>query len=197
MTPRRFNLIDAMILVFALSMAFAWTRAVVPKVVFSEGPGAAVFRLVRVSAPGAVPFLVLGSLALIAVRLRNPRPVLRELAAEPGFIACLIPAIVVALHIALACVGSNLAHLNGWRGGLLNGLDYYAYVLYYLPETGLAVAGSWLALGAVGCWRAASNWLERACRVMGFSWMVLFAVVRIAEYCRYPINLGGREPALQ
>jgi hypothetical protein len=64
---------------------------------------------------------------LIAIRLRKPRPVLRELAAEPGFLARLVPAIVVPLHVALARVGSNLARLKGWRGGLFNGLDYYAY----------------------------------------------------------------------
>jgi hypothetical protein len=92
--------------------------------------------------------------------------------------------IVVSLHVALACVGSNLARLKGRRRGLFNGLDYYAYLLYYLPETGLAVAGSWLALRAVGCWRPATTWLERASRVMGFVWIVLFGVVRVAKYCR-------------
>ena len=98
----------------------------------------------------AGPILGIASLALLALRLRAPRPGRPVLLAQPGFWGCAAPLLV------MACYPAILAYL-GIR-----------------PDIGMdsgAVAIAWLSLGIARRWRPEPSWIDRAGRVIGLLWL--------------------------
>ncbi len=92
--------------------------------------------------------------ALLVARLRQPRPSLRRLACQPGFVASL------ALCVA-AVVGIDLEFFN-----LITIPPLIASIL-----PGLAVLCSWLALLTMGRWHSESGWIDRTGRLLGAFWL--------------------------
>lgn len=111
----------------------------------------------------ALPHLVAWTFALVAIRLRAPRPGFRRLARQPGFVAC-----GAAAPAALLCAGSGL-------GFLVSGSRFRvgpASFIGYTPELCFSVVGAWLALAASGRWKAEPSWIDRTGRAIGVLWIV-------------------------
>jgi hypothetical protein len=101
-------------------------------------------------------FLVPLTPALLVARLRWPRPPLRNLAFQPGFVAS------VALCLTAIIIGDTdltffeLAELPPLIGMLL---------------PGSAVLVSWLILIAARRWHTEASWIDRSGRLVGAFWL--------------------------
>jgi hypothetical protein len=209
-SPRRFTLLDAVILVGATAVAIAWSRTFVARL---NGPprfsdpdlwGYAVEVLAA-----SLPFSLLWTGALAALRLRNPRPLRRHLARQPGTAACAAviaaSAIVVLVFLILLLLDSiglvdrmevatlplfmvEFAGSPHWST-VVSTPDRMQEIPYGLlvlaaPELGLSVAITWLTQIANRRWRPERSWIDRAGRVLGLYWMcvgTIFGIVWFAH----------------
>src|SRR5947209_11055 len=110
--PTRFDrkptLLDAMIVVAATAVGLACFRPVPP--LFYSGPH--VWAL-SVLVADVTALLAPWTVALLVIRLLPPRPRLRRLARQPGFVAC-----AVSVMDLIANVDFVLARLAAWRSHL-------------------------------------------------------------------------------
>ena len=197
-TPRRFLLSDAIVLVAATAVGL-----------FVFRPYYGVTSLDRTPPEPTAPFagwiacvwnwLVLASpivmawtLAILGVRLRRPRPRMRRLLRQPGFVAGLMAAAVLTLRLcgfASMCVrlvGQPTLWIWSVRrtggGGAFRGLPpgnlYFEadHFLATMALVGVSVAGSWLFLLASGVWKPERGWIDRAGRVLGWFWIATLPV---------------------
>ncbi len=181
---RPFHLADAMILTAALGIVLAWDRGHILAPFhrfFATGAGAggivwAWLGLVARLIEAGVPFLATGSLAMFIIRLRKPRPGLRGLLRQPGWVACAIGSLGFGA-IALAAFGSLLASRptleSAWSdtGRLLRPSD----LSVVSALIGLAVLMAWTYLIAARRWQPEPGWIDRWSRVLGFSWIAMVA----------------------
>jgi hypothetical protein len=163
---RRFTLLDGMILTAALAVCFA-SRSYAPSEVvarFRTIPAGYLaswdgwLMILRGKSPEAVafsgtvftcllPYLAFGTVASLAVRLRNPRPPRDQLVRQPGLIAC-------------------AAAVTGWA--LASWLPDH---VFSLSAVGLTVGAAWLVLALSRRWRAEPSWVDRFGRAMGVLWI--------------------------
>lgn len=118
----------------------------------------------------APPLVAFWSLALVIIRLRKPRPSLRRLARQPGFIAC-VAAVLGILLGALIAVPF-----------LLDGLGYDDWGLLAAFPIGHAVAASWLTLVLNRRWRPVPDLFDRAGRVFGVFWIFTLPFILLTEF---------------
>jgi hypothetical protein len=169
---RRFNLVDGLILVAAAALTFRALRTELPGFGVSPlGWRGVLDHTVIVSSAGAL----FGTLALLILRLRRPRPPLRRLTLQPGFTAGL------AIMVHAAFVGLSFIKLARIELRGAAGLEWVTYE-FLLELTlsygnGSAVAAVWLVAALGGRWRAERSWLDRSGRVLGVFWIVSTLVV--------------------
>ena len=118
-------------------------------------------------------FVVPMMAALVVIRLRQPRPSLRRLGRQPGFVACL------AMLSSLVPGGLWVATFYHLPGQTFNVI--WTIITYY---TDSAVLGSWLALSLAGRWRSEPGWIDRSGRVLGWYWIVMFAWMPAVQAAR-------------
>src|SRR4051794_8487103 len=108
---RRFTLADGMILIAAIAVAIAWTKADTVWRFDLFGPGMTRLMRFQLLIPLAMPGLAMTGLALGLMRLRNPRPLLRELALQPGAVstAVIVSCLFIQAVLALAGLAFRLA----------------------------------------------------------------------------------------
>jgi hypothetical protein len=167
---RRLTLLDAMVLLAAGAPGLALLRPSSPTISKELGwipwqdvtlPGTLwVSRLL--GGPGftmdllmdfldiVLPFLAIGTPAVLALRWLQPRPPWRALVQQPGLAAC--SAAMVGLFAAL------------W-------LWSYRIRLAPLLPGGL-VGVVWLGLAASRYWHPEPSWIDRAGRALGIGWLV-------------------------
>jgi hypothetical protein len=136
----------------------------------------------------AAPLAMAWTLAILALRLRHPRDRWTRLVRQPGLVAGLMAASVLAWRLvgfATMCarlIGRPTVNIltvrsralsGSWGGGwppdnLLFETDHY---LDTMATIGVAVASSWILLLASGRWRAEASWIDRAGRVLGWFWI--------------------------
>ncbi len=166
--PRKLTIADAMIACAAVAGWFAIVRASLPVRDFPP----------RMAGPFGLEAMFLAALgtataALLAMRLLPPRPPIHRLALRPGFAACLTAVVACALVGGPAVVYEAL-HGNWSPVGLLLGFAH-------CPA--FAVAGAWLILVLGGLWRPVpSDWLDRAGRAAGVTWILCPVAFWIAMY---------------
>jgi hypothetical protein len=163
---RPFGVADAMIFVIAIGLGLALAR---PAIVLIADAVRSDSRWRSQTLAGAVSlgrmlnivllnFLFFLLPAFLIVRLRRPRPALRSLICQPGFVACAAPVIIVLATMPLALLPlSGLAELIGIGVQVL-----------------LVVAGplAWVFLVATRRWNPEPSWIERLGRVLGVLGMI-------------------------
>jgi hypothetical protein len=168
--PRRFTLLDLMVLLAAaapglallrpsapsVSSAFGWTPWLDVTLPGTDwvtrglgGPGFTMDLLIDCTNL-VLPFLAIETVAILALRWVRPRPPWRQSVRQPGQAAC-----------AAATLGL-LALLGPWPPGIR---------LAPLLPGGLA-AGAWLGLAATRRWHPERSWIDRAGRALGIAWLV-------------------------
>jgi hypothetical protein len=164
---RCFNMIDAMVLVAATALALAFVQ--------HQGllwflPRDGIRRARKVT---DVPALISSSLipwtvALLALRLRRPRPSQHRLLVQPGFAACAI----VAITIVLLCMDYRHMYWGFYKTFWI--IDIKAFVtLNHSNSLSFGPAVLWALMGACGRWRAEPSWIDRAGRALGVLWILL------------------------
>jgi hypothetical protein len=154
-------LADAMIFVIAFGLGLALARPAIvmiadavrsdPRWRFQTLTGAvSLGRMLNIVLLNFLFFLLP---AFLIVRLRRPRPSLRSLICQPGFVACATPVVIVLATMPLVLLPlSGLAEVIGIGAQVL-----------------LVVAAplAWLFLIATRRWNAEPSWIDRLGRILG------------------------------
>ncbi len=192
-TPiRRFTIADMMILVVASAAAMVILRPYMPGHFIALGwiPSISTDRwhLLRAWAwldgPGScvvVPWMA----ALIAIRLRRPRPSRLRLAGQPGFVACV--AVLVSLAPGLAWYAAT-RHRPGFQQ-TVGFQQAWSEILHW---SSTAVVGSWIALALTRRWRPEPSWVDRMGRALGAYWVVLLVSLMAILLLEKFLNLLSR-----
>jgi hypothetical protein len=162
---RRFTVLDAMVLIAALAPALWVDRAIVPQI--WQPPGyAGKFLVLAPIATAAAPVACL-TVAALFLRVRPPRPGLRDGAGRPGTLAVVVGALACLAGLTTIGVAGLLA-----RPGpdLSDVLDFSVLLSPLMIASG--VAGSWLTLWAGGRWRSPEDWIDRTGLALGWFWIV-------------------------
>ncbi len=181
-TPRRgFRLLDAMILVAATAGGFTLMRWIshVSDQEHSWGAVSNSWAHVRenISAGGddldlilgagfftmmmAMPFAAAWTLALIPIRLAGPRPRLRRLTRQPGFLAACAWVLSAVFPGLIVCAGAAIAERTWEFSWLYKNLQYNWSDLWVTVPIcpALAVVAAWATLLVSGVWRAEASWI--------------------------------------
>jgi hypothetical protein len=144
------------------------------------------------------PYLVTGTLAALAMRLRGPRPRLLRLIRQPGTMACAVALsalFLVLCEMACSRTGGRFFQFTEHvvrppvrheHPDVFHGHPRYLSaawgIVFQGNRIGFAVAGAWLTLLASGRWRSEASWIDRLGRAMGWSWIVLTVVFWLRCY---------------
>ncbi len=194
-TPRKFLLSDAIVLVAATAVGLAMVKpyhATLPALNWGppypfDRPFAGWIKNLWFCLVLAAPFAVVWTLAILGLRLRRPRDRWSRLIRQPGLVAGLMAALVLAVRLvgfATMCVrvigqprlwiwtakyaGGGGAWVGWPPGYLLFETDHF---LDTMAMIGVAVAASWMLLLASGRWRSERSWIDRAGRALGWFWI--------------------------
>ncbi len=170
--PRKFTLLDLMVLVAATAVGTALWRAYDPESLplsTNVVVDLSVDLYYRVSRAALI--LEPWTVALLVLRLRRPRPRFHLIMGQAGtaasVAAILIPIVVNLPHlvsVALGPIGPMRA--VPWRD-----------VIYFLPRScGSGVASAWLILALSGHWRTEPSWIDRLGRALGVGWIMVMVV---------------------
>ncbi len=174
-TPRKFTLVDAMVLIAATACALAATRQLLAlyhdNVRFPEKwtPGLIWIYCSYVSAI-LKPLVISWSAAICILRLRKPRPTLRRVFRQPGMAAC--TAIVVSFSF-------EFARVVIWifiRSISIIQLSYTSMLFGILMRLqqdvgGGAVLIAWTILYLSRTARAERSWIDIAGRILGWYYL--------------------------
>jgi len=165
---RKLTLLDVMILVGATAIGLAAIRGAVPGVLHTLPTSPRVRFLVPRPALdvsliilAAWPLPAMWTLALLAMRLRSPRPAWRRLARQPGVMACCAVGMASLFNALLIAALSLKVRFIG------DLLPITAFLV------GLAVVVSWATLRLGGRWRSEPCPFDRAGRVIGTYWIAM------------------------
>jgi hypothetical protein len=185
--PRRFSILDAMVLIAAVAIGFVWTSHwrhsdAAGMIYPSETDGPLLMHRVEVAAwwvLGLSHGVAVVTIALLVLRLRGPRIPVNELAREPGTVAC-----TAVLLAAVADVCSKLNYLAYWATSDRKESPFSYIDIVLTPRSEfLAVAASWGLLAASGLWRPTPGWIDRAGVCLGLFWLVappLYLLVEVS-----------------
>jgi hypothetical protein len=178
---------DAIALVAATALAMAATRDSWVFYFAFFKPGGDAYRMpfpdlmyvVRNLVYSTSFFAATWSLAVLVLGLRQPRPIFRAVARQPGMAAVLATVIVLALQLANLAVslGLHIAWFGDWdpdTEGLIG--DWLSSGMLEEPPlipsmVGCAVAATWIVQAASGRWKSKPNWIDRLGRALGLFWM--------------------------
>jgi hypothetical protein len=169
--PRRFTLVDAMVLVAAVGASLALMRPYmlgITLLVTHRRP-----YLLALSAPAhyGPTFLVPLTVAALALRLRRPRPPIRRAFRGLGMVGCLASIPGIALANAPSPRGPMDMPGPFWLAGGF--------------EAGLCVLGAWVALVAQCRWCREPDWVGWLGRAISLGWLASGAGVFAAPFLNY------------
>jgi hypothetical protein len=174
-SARRFNLVDAMLLVAATAVALAIVVSRLQKEAHFlrlewEIPRERPLPLTAWSGVNSVyylqPCLAVWSLALLVLRLRQPRPALTRVVLQPGTIVSVATTVVVFLGLLrdVAFYGMFGEPPNSFLDHMLDGCD----------EICPAIITAWVILWMSRRLCCEKSWIDRTERVVGILWIVLY-----------------------
>ena len=156
---RRLSILDGMILVATTAVALTCLKAF--GALARLLPPSTWVRSLQMTVWVALPL----TLALIPLRLREPRPPRPQLWRQPGWLAEIAVA-VSAVHCLLQVILQ--AHLGGalaFRPAEV----LLGQTTFQLPsKSSCSVAAIWVALATSGRWGAEKSWIDRTGRLLGW-----------------------------
>jgi hypothetical protein len=172
-TPRKFTLVDAMVLVAAVGVGFVLIRGYLDYLNSRYYRLPDQFTLISLWRYGTflsrilAPLATSLSLGLWLLRMRKPRPDLRHALRQPGMIACAAAVLGTSLFLVKVLLNKCFLYLSDSGYQQLHDLW-----LFRLPLNGEIVAVSWILLWISGSWRSEPSWIDRAGRALGVYWIV-------------------------
>jgi hypothetical protein len=122
------------------------------------------------------PGVAVLTLVVLGLRLRHPRPALRRLARQPGFMAgCAAALVIVVRGLFIA------ADLGLHSRRPLPPIDVYLHraLDYNEADIGYAVAAAWLVLALNRRWRRERSWIDQLGLLLGLFWVGRILVVNV------------------
>ena len=123
------------------------------------------------------PLLMSLATALMAAGLLPPRSRLSELCRRPGFTACWVTTLVMAIDAVIMFAMNPDRVINLDRFILCFSFGYFWRTT---AQIGFGVLIAWTTLALAGCWRAEPSWIDRSGRVLGVVWIIAFIADRFA-----------------
>jgi hypothetical protein len=177
-TRRRITLADLLILIAATAVGLALLRVCIRGIgaqTLSRRPGSVTLSYITTAETYASALLTPWTFALLVLSLRGPSLSFHRLARGPGFIACAAATTGVALYLTVCLTQSAIGKLT------LDASSVWKITATFRLYASLMVAGSWLSLALGARWRAETNWVGWAGRILGIGWigLFLFGLLRI------------------
>jgi hypothetical protein len=175
---RKLTLADIMLLVAATAIGLAFTRSL------GHLPPGSLHQVALAS-----PVLAAWSVAMLVLRLRQPRPRLSRLVKQPGAIACGLATLLVLTGggILLVTAASGAAPRGsrvGWGGTYW--APWWAGPMHRLSITiGAAIVGAWVSEALGRRRRPEASWIDRFGRVLGAGWVLYFLVASWGDLHRW------------
>jgi hypothetical protein len=184
---RPLTLLDVMILVAATGVGFHFCRASMDRQLVETKSWTTINLASFVAASWTI--------SVLAIRLVPPRPGFRRLMRQPGTVACLIVAIVIAVK-ALYCgvIGAVAPPIKP---------NWFETLALQSGSFGAAVCVAWLMLLLSGRRLPEPSWIDRLGRALGAYWIILLAITSWfnardfagSQLPPWPVVLGGPVPA--
>jgi hypothetical protein len=161
-----------------------------------QGPSFArrVHRAVSLAGSWTIPFAITFTLALLAARLRRPRPSFDRIAQQPGTVACA----AALLAMVLRCAQDGLSYILEYLtyasspirlpsppfqrltipprqsvGQAIHNIVLESFPIVTAPVVGVGVLMAWLVLVANRRWLPERDWVDRGGRILGAYWIAL------------------------
>ena len=175
--PRRFTLLDAMVLIAAAGIAFVpirlflWENWHFPE----ERSVPEIWRAGLEINVSLVPLVLCLSAAILLLAMKKPRPNMRRAFRRPGIAACTVALVyavlsaigyAVFLHFSYAL---DRAVFDDQSSAML----WIRIGMQPIFLVGGAIASVWIVMGLSGTWRAERSWIDRAGRALGVYWILL------------------------
>lgn len=172
-TARRFDPIDAAVLLLATWAGATWGRSCMDALYAASRRPPLPYSSSQWEM-GAACLLASWTVALQALRLRAPWPESRVLMRRPGAVATASAITVIALHCAWYLPA-------GWRAGEGPSWADLAVVVLVPARVASAIAGGWMALISTRCWWPERGWVDRAGRAVAVAWFALAFGLMLAD----------------
>jgi hypothetical protein len=131
----------------------------------------------------ALSSLLLGlTLAQPIIRLRRPRPPLREVGRQSGFVVCV--AVILGILILLGRLWVDGFEVSRWLGELRqwDRTIGYPWVTRWGVDGQITLAAAVLLCWPVlklPPWRSEASWIDRLGRAVGWGWVVVMVSVTV------------------
>jgi hypothetical protein len=173
--PRKFTLIDAIVLIAATAVALVPIRYVYiygfafQDVFPFEWTLDTIFSLAPACYWVVTPLLVTWSLAVWALRWRQPRPRLHRLFRQPGLAATTAILVTAVLFIIKLLGEFGLRRLVDPVAFQQPPLKFATGLVYeeHIESMSGAVLTVWVVMWLAGAWRSEASWVDRAGRALG------------------------------
>lgn len=178
-TNRRMTLLDALVLVAATGVMLwmyrdLFDREDIPTSLrtFEDIIGAANWL------SSLFPCATAWTMALLVLSLRGPRPPLRKLSRQPGFVALLTASVIILVGIPVGVISEcSFYAATGHSIATIDWNDAGLYHLGSLPKMiSFAIAAAWIVLAICGRWRANAHWIDRLGRATGVFWISVIPI---------------------
>jgi hypothetical protein len=175
---RRFTILDGLIMIVPMAVGIVLARPFVDDF------------LDRLRIPDNTPWwfrhsgLVIGLasrfvatelIGLFVAGLLPPRQTPRRLSRQPGIVA------VVAATAAMVAGGLIVVSLSLFRRHPISSADEYSWP-FFEARIFPAISAAWIIQALTGRWRPESNWIDRAGRVLGAYWIILWLYRHVMAY---------------
>ncbi len=161
---RKPNLVDGMISIAALAAGLGLGRAAIVEDRLRRPlpPSLRLVQTLLAVHSYALACVLMLTLAWLIIRLRRPRPKLRDLAFQPGMVACSFAAFASAVEL---CV---MVFMTPARPARLS-----SYFPFFAMMGAFGVITGWSSLALVGRWRPERGWIDRLGWLLGLCWLGL------------------------
>jgi hypothetical protein len=161
MPCRRFGLLDGMILISGLAVGIVTGRELF-------APDLTDLSWSSWFHPFLGFVLMVGSVLMLIFRLRRPRPPIRRVANQPGFVACFAMVVfLVAMLIGQVVQDGCRGFLDRWGYAFVWG--EFAFGKEDLLAWSVVIGWTLLALGRR--WRPEQGWIDGLGRAIGYAWI--------------------------
>jgi hypothetical protein len=173
--PRKFTLVDAMVLIAATAIAFVpirlflWENWHFPE----EHTVPEIWRAGLEINVSLVPLAVSLSMAVWLLALKKPRPSLRRVFRKPGIAACTVTLVYSILSSLGYLIFLRFSHAldRGTFNDPASAMLWIRIGMQPIFLVGGAVASLWTVMWLGGTWYAERSWIDRAGRVLGIYWI--------------------------
>jgi hypothetical protein len=122
------------------------------------------------------PWLIVGALALLVIKLRFPREPWKKLLRRPSSSVCIVAALFV-MATAVVDLSAGVSAILLRRGLAEPAYWIERYFQQVHNNAGFAIMAVWSFQAMSGSWRAENDWTDRFGRLLGTCWIcsVLFS----------------------